>query len=97
MGNSSGMAKSMTPDRPRLDDYADEILSVAAGLASSAGGTSELADGLLEAAGLITKLGILLTEASADDWREVRPRLQALRAAIKAMPRSAPRRKRVGY
>jgi hypothetical protein len=97
MGNSSGAARPTTPARPQADDYAEELLNIASGLASSAGGTSELADGLLEATALLTKLGVLLSEASADDWREVRPRLVALRTAIKAMPKTAPRRKRVGY
>lgn len=97
MANSSGMAKPTTPARPQADDFAEEFLAIASGMAGGAGGSSELADGLLEATALLTKLGVLLAEANADDWKEVRPRINGLRNAIKLLPRSAPRRKRVGY
>lgn len=75
----------------------DEFVSVASGTASAVGSDSGLADSLLEATSLLTKVGVLLAEASADDWREVRPRINALRSAIKLMPKTSPRRKRVGY
>ncbi len=82
--------------RPRSDDQG-EFVSVGGGAVSSAGGDSGLAAELLDATALLTRVSVLLSEASADDWKELRPRIAALRAAIRLIPRGAPRRRRLGY
>ena len=45
----------------------------------------------------MTKASVLLTEASADDWKEMKPRIEALKATIKMLPKGPPKRKKVGY
>lgn len=82
--------------KPRAYDDG-EIINVSSGSASSAGADSGLAEELLDATAALTRLSVLLSEASADDWRELKPRIVALQSAIKLLPKSAPRRKRVGY
>lgn len=82
--------------RPRSEDD-DEAVDLVTGAASAAGADSGLADGLLDAVVALTKASVLLTEASADDWKELKPRIAALRSAIKLLPKAPPRRKRVGY
>ena len=82
--------------RPRADD-GDEAIDLLTGAASAAGADSGLADSLLDAVALLTRVSVLLAEANADDWKEMRPRIDALKAAVKTLPKSAPRRRRVGY
>lgn len=82
--------------RPRADDDGDSV-DVSTGTTTAAGGDSGLADGLLDAVALLTRVSVLLAEANADDWKELKPRIAALRSAIKLLPKAPPRRKRVGY
>lgn len=82
--------------KPRACD--DEVpVDLAHGSGGTSGVDSPLANELLDATSLLTRVGVLLSEASADDWREVRTRLDALRGAIRSLPKAPPRRKRVGF
>jgi hypothetical protein len=82
--------------RPRADD-GDEAIDLLTGAASAAGADSGLADGLLDAVALLTRVSVLLAEASADDWKEMKPRIDALKTTIKMLPKGPPKRKKVGY
>jgi hypothetical protein len=84
------------PRKPRADDYVEELNSPLQGGAST-GGESRLADALLETTLNLHRLSILLAEASADDWRELKPRIVAMRAAFKAVPARGPKRRPVGF
>lgn len=81
---------------PRLCD--DEWpVDVGSGSVSTRPADSPLADALLEATLLLARLRVLLAEATADDWRELDPRLAGLREAIRSLPKRPPRRRRVGF
>ncbi len=82
------------PRKPKSGD--DENLGILSGAVSTASG-SELADALLEATLLMRRVSVLLSEATAEDWRELRPRLRALNEAVSAIPARAPKRKRLGF
>lgn len=82
--------------RPRGSDD-DERIDLAHGSGGTSGVDSPLAAELLDATALLTRIAVLLDEASADDWREVKPRLDALRSAIQLLPKAPPKRKRVGF
>lgn len=82
--------------RPRADDD-DEAIDLFTGAASSAGADSGLADSLLDAVATLARVSVLLAEASADDWKEMKPRIEALKATIKMLPKGPPKRKKVGY
>lgn len=82
--------------RPRAD-YDEDSIDVSTGATTTAGGDTGLADSLLDAVALLTRVSVLLAEANADDWKEMKPRIAALRSAVKLLPKAPPRRKRVGY
>jgi hypothetical protein len=82
--------------RPRADQD-DEAVDLLTGAASAAGADSGLADSLLDAVATLARVSVLLAEANADDWKEMKPRIDALRATVKMLPKSPPRRRRVGY
>lgn len=84
------------PRKPRADDYVEELNSPLQGGASTVG-ESKLAEVLLDTTLHLHRLAIMLAEASADDWRELKPRIVAMRAAFKAVPARGPKRRPVGF
>jgi hypothetical protein len=84
------------PRKTRADDYVEELNAPVLGGASTVG-ESRLADALLETTLNLHRLSILLAEASADDWRELKPRITSMRLAFKAVPARAPKRRPVGF
>lgn len=82
--------------RPQLCDE-DQPVDVGGGAVGTRGMESPLADALLDATMLLTRINVLLSEASADDWRDVEARLNILKSAFRSLPKKAPERKPVGF
>lgn len=85
------------PRRVRSDDFDDVPNDTLHGNVGAAGSESLLASTLLDTTADLTRLSVLLMEASADDWKELRPRITALRAAVKQLPTKPPRKNKVGF
>lgn len=83
--------------RTRADDFDDVPNDTFSGSLGAAGNESQLSTTLLDVTADLTRLSVLLLEASADDWKELRPRITALRAAVKMLPSRPPKKNKVGF
>ena len=82
--------------RPRRCDE-DQPVDIGGGSVVTRGPDSPLAEALLDATMLLTRINVLLSEASADDWRDIEPRLNILKSSFRSLPKKAPGRKIVGF